>query len=100
MMGFISVYRKICDNPLWTSEPFTKGQAWLDLLLLTNHTDRDILIGNTKIHVERGQVFRASHTLEERWRWSRKKVRLFLKYLEDEKMATVKGDIKGYTHNH
>ncbi|MCI8647896.1 MAG: hypothetical protein HFE76_14145 [Firmicutes bacterium] len=95
MKGFIKVYREICDNPLWNMKPFSKAQAWIDLLLLTNHTDSDILIGNTKLHVKRGQVFRAIHTLEERWGWSRKKVREFLKFLETEKMATAKGTAKG-----
>jgi len=95
MKGFIKLYRGICDNPLWNVKPFSKGQAWVDLLLLANHTESHALIGNGKIHVKRGQVFRAIHTLEDRWGWSSKKVRLFLKFLENEKMVTTKGTTQG-----
>lgn len=93
--GFIKLHRKICDNPIWNTKPFSKGQAWVDLLLLANFSERDLVVDNTQIHVERGQVFRAIHTLEERWGWSRKRVRSFLGLLEGLNMVTTKGTKKG-----
>jgi len=37
MEGWIRLYRKMQDNPLWTSEPFTRGQAWIDLLMIAGY---------------------------------------------------------------
>ena len=37
MSGWISIHRKILNNILWQDKPFSKGQAWVDLLLITNH---------------------------------------------------------------
>ena len=42
--GWIKLWRKFVDDPLWTSEPFTKGQAWVDLLLLAQGTENRISI--------------------------------------------------------
>jgi hypothetical protein len=36
--GWIKLHRKIVESPDWLSEPFTRGQAWVDLLLIANHT--------------------------------------------------------------
>ena len=32
------LHAKLQDNPLWTCEAFTRGQAWVDLILLANHS--------------------------------------------------------------
>ena len=37
--GWIKLHRTLQDNKLWYSEPLTKGQAWVDLILLANHKD-------------------------------------------------------------
>ena len=31
--GWIKLHRSMFDNDLWTAEPFTKGQAWIDLIV-------------------------------------------------------------------
>jgi hypothetical protein len=82
--GFIIIHRKITENWLWLSEPFSKAHAWLDLLLLANHTEGSFFIRGVKIIVKRGVVARSEETLAERWRWSRNKVRSFIKLLENE----------------
>ena len=40
--GWIKLWRKFADDPLWVSEPFTKGQAWVDLLLMAQGTENTI----------------------------------------------------------
>lgn len=83
--GWISLHRKIQDNPLWVSEPFTKGQAWVDLILIANHTDGFFFVRGVKIDIKRGQTGCSEITLSKRWRWSRNKVRRFLLWLENER---------------
>lgn len=84
MKGWIKLHRKIQENPLWNSETFTRGQAWIDLLLLANHEAGYIYIRNHKITIKRGQVGWSQNRLATRWKWSRTKVRKFLNDLEKE----------------
>ena len=82
--GWIKLHRKLADDPLWLSEPFTKGQAWVDLLMMVNHEDRKIIVRNNIVHVKAGQRIISVEQLANRWRWSRGKVRRFLKMLEND----------------
>lgn len=84
MEGWIKLHRKLSDNPLWTCEPFTKGQAWVDLILLANHEYNYFYKRGIKIEVQRGQIGISEVGLSDRWKWSRTKVRLFLNQLEKE----------------
>ena len=84
MEGWIKLHRKIMDNPLYLSEPFTRMQAWIDLLLLANHKEGFFYVRGNKVVVGRGQVGTSSRTLASRWQWSRGKVERFLKDLEND----------------
>lgn len=97
MEGWVRVWRKVIDNPLWTERPFSKGQAWIDLILLANHKDNELLLGNTVVIIQRGQLHTSELNLSKRWGWSRKKTRAFLSLLDNQKMATSKGTTKGTT---
>jgi len=76
--GWIKLHRQIIETPEWLAEPFTRGQAWVDLLLLANHETGFIRKRGILIAVDRGQVGYSERTLSERWQWSRNKVRRFL----------------------
>jgi hypothetical protein len=82
--GWVSIHRSICDNFLWFEEPFTKAQAWIDLILNANHKENTMLIRGNVIKLKRGQIGWSELTMASRWRWSRNKVRHFLKLLEIE----------------
>ena len=84
--GWIKLHRSIMDHPLYHAEPFTRLQAWVDLLLMANIDRRVMLVRGVRIEVERGQVVRSKDYLAGRWRWSRSKVKRYLKLLEDEDM--------------
>ncbi|MBN2571312.1 MAG: hypothetical protein JXA68_04230 [Ignavibacteriales bacterium] len=88
MDGWISLHRKLQDNPLWFCESFTKGQAWVDLLLIANYDENYFYKRGVKINIKRGQVGWSELALSERWKWSRSKVRKFLKDLEKEHQIT------------
>jgi len=87
MDGWIKLYRKISDNKLWTCEKFTRGQAWIDLLLLANHSYGYFFVRDHKIEVQRGEVGWSENKLAVRWKWSRSKLRNFLKQLEKEQQV-------------
>ena len=89
--GYIKLYRDINDNDLWLLEPFTKAQAWVDLLLLTNYKRGLIEVKNGSIvPVERGECGYSMKALAERWKWSRKKVAHFIKFLNKAEMVQQK----------
>ena len=84
--GWIALQRTITNHWIWDSEPYSKGQACVDLLLHANHTDAKITIKGSLINLERGQQARSQVTLSEQWKWSRDKVKRFLKLLETDGM--------------
>lgn len=82
MSGWVKMHRKLQSNPIWLSEPFTRGQAWVDLILLANHSKGFLRARGVRVDVERGQVGMSHVKLSERWTWSRGKVKRFLNELE------------------
>lgn len=82
--GWVRLHRQIEDNDLYFLESFTKAQAWIDLFLNANHKDGIISIRGNIINIKRGQIGWSELTLSKRWKWSKNKVRRFLKLLETE----------------
>jgi len=80
--GWVRLHRKITDNPLWFSEPFTRPQAWIDLFLNANHKKGAVSIRGNVVKIKRGQIGWSELTMAKRWAWSKGKVRRFLKLLE------------------
>lgn len=94
MAGWIKVYRDIENNWLWKDKPFSRGQAFIDLLLMVNHQDKKILFNGDLVEVKRGSRITSLRQLGENWGWSRTKVKKFLEQLEKDNMITVKSDSK------
>lgn len=92
--GWICLHRDIRSHWLWQDKPFSKGLAFVDLLLLANHSDGRLLVGNKLIFVKRGDLVTSTVKLSEYWGWSRTKVTAFLKTLENDEMITSKSDNK------
>lgn len=94
MEGWIKLHRKISENGLWQCEQFTRGQAWVDLLLLASYQDSFFYIRGIKVNVERGQLAWGEVRLSERWQWSRTKLRKFLNDMEKEQqIIQQKGNV-------
>ena len=89
MQGWIKLHRTLLEHPFWLSEPFTKAQAWVDLILLANHRPDFFFAAGQKVPVDRGQVGRSLLTLGKRWKWSRGKVNRFMSFLEKEAMISL-----------
>lgn len=92
--GWVKLYRKLMDNPIWLEERFTKGQAWVDLIMLSNFESRTIVCDGEKTVIERGQVFTSIVKLAKRWKWDRKTVSKYLFFLEKERMIKKESDNK------
>ena len=97
--GWVAIYRRVQEHWIWEDKPFSKGQAWIDMLLLASHNENEFLFGNQVLKNEIGSFITSELKLAERWGWGRKKVRLFLELLQNEQMIVKKGDNKKTTIN-
>lgn len=89
--GYISLHRQILDNEIWNIKPYSKGQAWVTILLLTNHKVGYMPIKNGQLlKVERGECGYSDTALADIFGWSRAKVKRFLTLLETQKMIQLK----------
>ena len=87
--GWIKLHRNSFNNKLYFSEPFTRWQAWCDLVLLANHKDGLFSIRGVMVKVKRGQVGHGIETISKRWKWSRGKVERFMRFLEDDSIKQI-----------
>ena len=85
MAGWITLHKDITSHWIWEDE-FSRGQAWVDLLLWANHKPSSIMIKGKLIKLNRGQQARSEVTLANTWKWSRGRVRRFLELLKNEQM--------------
>ncbi len=95
--GYIKLYRDIQGHYLWNEKPFDRGRAFIDLVLLANHSDKKIMINGNLKTIRRGQLFTSRKKLADRWGWSTKKVDGFIKLLKTDKMVTAEGTAEGTT---
>jgi hypothetical protein len=90
--GWIKLYRKIRSSWLWAAKPFSKCQAFIDLLLMANHQTADVLFRDSLYRVESGTFITSELKLSENWGWSRGKTRRFLSDLETAQTIRRKTD--------
>jgi len=88
--GWIKIHRKMADNWLWDEKPFTRAQAWIDILLSCNYSESHKAFGNTVLTCKRGESLYSLNTWAYRWGWNKSKVRRFLNLLQDMKMVAIK----------
>lgn len=93
--GWIKLYRKSIDNPLYNAEPFDKWHAWQDLLLMANHEHKEFFSRGKRTTIEAGQIVTSVPILAKRWRWSENKVRRFLGSLNGSGMSRADGSANG-----
>ncbi len=93
--GYIKLFRKIQDNPLY-KEPrrFNRSEAWIDLLLRANHKQSEIIVDFKRILVNKGEVFTSQLGLSKKWGWGIASVNRFLKLLKNEKQIFYKAESK------
>lgn len=92
--GWVSIHRKILDNRIWEEDVFSRGQAWIDLILMANHEDKKIMFSGSLILVERGSKITSLRKLSQRWNRSTTKTKKFLDVLQSDGMLIYKSDSK------
>lgn len=96
MRGFISLHRKLKNNPVWSDPNYLK--LWIYCLFEASHKDRNQLIGNEVIKLNRGQFVTGRTSLgEDLNKGVKPKQRLnertwfrYLENLESWEMLTIK----------
>lgn len=84
--GYIKLYRSIRDNWVWEEKPFSRGQAWIDIILSVNHKDTKILFNGSLVTVKRGTCITSIRKLAAKWGWSLEKTVKFLNELKKDGM--------------
>ncbi|MDO5742479.1 MAG: hypothetical protein Q4Q13_05955, partial [Vagococcus sp.] len=87
--GWVSIHRKIQDSWLWEEKPFDKARAFIDLILLVNHEDKEILVDGEIKTIKRGQRLTSISKLSKRWGWNSRTVKRFLVLLEQDQKITL-----------
>ena len=91
MSGWISLHRKILENPILNrSRVYSNFEAWIWLLLKANHKDNKFMLGSELIKVKKGSMITSQKKLCRQFRWGNSKLRSFLKVLQKDKMILLK----------
>lgn len=95
--GWIKLHRKLFDHWLWDNKPKSKFEAWLWIIQKSNHSDNKFMLGNQLIDVKRGQIITSEKKMMALFKWSKSKLRNFLKTLQNESMIEIFSDPKKTT---
>lgn len=93
--NWIKVNRNLLDQPFWKEKPFSKGQAWIDILLNAHWKTSFDRVGNRKRKARPGQRWITYQDLADRWGWSKSAVNRFLHELVETERATLYGTAYG-----
>lgn len=94
--GWIKLHRQLLDCEIWVddSEKFDRRSAWIDLLLLANHRDKDIIFDGKPLTIGRGQYVSSIRKLSARWGWGNQKTTDYLRLLCDLRMIEKDSDTR------
>lgn len=90
--SWIKLSRKILTDPFWIAGKYSKGQAWVDLLLRANFTNQEVIVGNKIVKIERGQLLTSQLKLSQLWSWDVKTVRAYLNLSKKDGRLDYKTD--------
>jgi DNA replication protein DnaD len=95
MQGWIKLHRKVQEHWIYQEDrKFSKYEAWLDLIMLANHKQTTVILGNELVETQSGQVITSEVKLMKKWNWGKTKLRTFLGLLESDGMIVKKTDRK------
>lgn len=86
---YIYLDRGILDHWTYKDKPFNKSMAWIDLLLIADHTTHISIWRGKPTEFKRGDVNLSIKELARRWGWSRDRARRFISSLEQDGMVRV-----------
>ena len=90
MEGWVKIFRSILEHRHYRKKRvFSEYEAWIDMLLLANYTDKTIDVEGQQVEVKRGSFVTSQKKLADRWDWDKRKVVSFLKESESNREITV-----------
>ncbi len=93
MSRWVRVQADILDHPLFANSERSESDAWLWLITNAAWSPTHHRIGNDVVPVPVGSVFVTLRGLAKEWNWkSEKRVRTFLRVLENHEMIVTKTD--------
>lgn len=89
--GWLKLHRKMFNNPMWEEKrEFSKFEAWIDILQMVSYTNKNkMYISGQLCEWNRGQYPISISFLCDRWNWTPKKVRTYLKRAEQNKQISL-----------
>ena len=93
--NWIKLYRSLAEHEIWFMEPFSRGQAWVDLLLIVCYENIDDTHRGNLVHLPKGSIRTSIDYLSRRWKRSVKWTRHTLEILKGKQMIHVKGTSQG-----
>ena len=92
-LGWISLHRKIWENPLLTKgKAYSRLEAFIYMLFRANYKDSKVVIGNQVLLAKKGSFITSQKKLQNEFRWSSSKLRNNLKMWEEDGMIEVRAD--------
>lgn len=79
--GFIKIDRRLLDEDFFSSERFTRAQAFIDLCFQAAYKEREFFVRGIKVTLKPYEIAISEANLAEKWQWSRNTVRKFLSEL-------------------
>jgi hypothetical protein len=93
--GWVKFYRSITKHWLWPKQrALTKLEAWMLILLETNHEPERFNIGFSVYECQRGEKLYSLDTWAKMFNWNKSKVRRFFAMLQKDKMIELKSEQK------
>ena len=91
--GWISLHRKILDNPVLSrGKSYSRFEAFIYMLLRANHKEGKVVIGNQLILVKKGSFITSQKKLMLVFNWGSTKLRAFLELLKKDNMIEYKSN--------
>lgn len=87
---WVKISVSLMDHFVWNGEPFTRGQAWVDLIMLVNHEPTKTVVDGQVIEVGIGEYVTSIRRLADRWNRSVKWVMDYLDLLRSDNMVETK----------
>lgn len=88
----MNISAELQNHWLWHDKPFSKGQAWIDLVLQSEKNQTRTIFRNKVFYLNKDQIITSDNELALRWEWSRTKLRDFLSLLQDTSMIKIDRD--------
>lgn len=97
-MSWIKLHKELLDSDIWNiDEPFTYRSAFIHVLLSANWKDGVFSHQGHILKVKRGQWLTSIYKLAATFKWDRKKVYKWLKYMDAAGMITTESHNFGTT---